>query len=103
MAARIAEAMRDAAYLASVEIAKDKGSFPRLDAEQYLAAPRFASRLPDDIKAAIRTHGIRNSHVLSIAPDRHDFARVRRQRVERHRARLQLVLPAQEAHARRDR
>ena len=68
MAARIAEEMRDAAYLASVEIAKEKGSFPLLDAEQYLAAPRFASRLPDAIKAAIRAHGIRNSHLLSIAP-----------------------------------
>ena len=68
MAARIAEEMRDAAYLASVEIAKDKGAFPRLDVEQYLAAPRFASRLPDDIKSAIRAHGIRNSHTLSIAP-----------------------------------
>jgi len=68
MAARIAEEMRDAAYLASVEIAKDKGAFPRLDVEQYLAAPRFASRLPDDIKSAIRAHGIRNSHALSIAP-----------------------------------
>jgi ribonucleoside-diphosphate reductase alpha chain len=68
MAARIAESMRDAAYMASIEVAKDKGPFPRLDAEQYLAAPRFASRLPDRIKASIRTHGIRNSHVLSIAP-----------------------------------
>jgi len=68
MAARIAEEMRDAAYISSVEIARDKGSFPRLDADQYLAAPRFASRLPDSIKAAIRTHGIRNSHTLSIAP-----------------------------------
>ena len=68
MAARIAEAMRDAAYMASIEIAKDKGSFPRLDAEQYLAAPRFASRLPDAINEGIRTYGIRNSHVLSIAP-----------------------------------
>jgi ribonucleoside-diphosphate reductase alpha chain len=67
-AARIAEEMRDAAYMASVEIAKDKGSFPLLDAAQYLAAPRFASRLPDAIKAAIRAHGIRNSHLLSIAP-----------------------------------
>ena len=68
MAARIAEEMRDAAYMASIEIAKDKGSFPMLDAEQYLAAPRFASRLPDALKAAIRAHGIRNSHTLSIAP-----------------------------------
>jgi ribonucleoside-diphosphate reductase alpha chain len=68
MAARIAEAMRDAAYTASVEIAREKGSFPLLDTEQYLAAPRFASRLPDSVKAAIRAHGIRNSHTLSIAP-----------------------------------
>ncbi|HEY5307795.1 MAG TPA: ribonucleoside-diphosphate reductase, adenosylcobalamin-dependent, partial [Casimicrobiaceae bacterium] len=68
MAARIAEEMRDAAYKASVEIAIDKGSFPRLDVDQYLAAPRFASRLPDSIKDAIRASGIRNSHTLSIAP-----------------------------------
>ena len=68
IAARIAEQMRDAAYMASVEIAKEKGSFPLLDPEEYLAAPRFASRLSDAIKGAIRTHGIRNSHTLSIAP-----------------------------------
>ncbi len=68
MAGRIAEAMRDAAYLASVDIAKEKGAFPLLDVEQHLAPPRFASRLPEPIKAAIRAHGIRNSHLLSIAP-----------------------------------
>jgi len=67
-AARIAEAMRDAAYTASVDIARDKGAFPLLDVERYLSAPRFASRLPDAIKEAIRKHGIRNSHALSIAP-----------------------------------
>jgi ribonucleoside-diphosphate reductase alpha chain len=66
--ARIAEAMRDAAYTASVDIAKDKGAFPKLDVDAYLSAPRFASRLPESIKAGIRTHGIRNSHLLSIAP-----------------------------------
>jgi ribonucleoside-diphosphate reductase alpha chain len=68
MAARIAERMRDEAYAASVEIAKEKGAFPLLDTQQYLAAPRFASRLPDTLKAEIRKHGIRNSHLLSIAP-----------------------------------
>jgi len=68
MAARIAEAMRDEAYAASVEIAKEKGPFPLLDAEKYLEAPRFASRLPEKTKAAIRKHGLRNSHLLSIAP-----------------------------------
>src|SRR5690242_20426883 len=68
MAARIADKMRDAAYEASVDIAKEKGSFPFFDADKYLAAPRFASRLSDAIKSSIRKHGIRNSHLLSIAP-----------------------------------
>jgi len=68
MAARIAEVMRDEAYAASVELARDKGAFPLLDAEQYLAEPRFASRLPERLKSEIRAHGIRNSHLLSIAP-----------------------------------
>jgi ribonucleoside-diphosphate reductase alpha chain len=66
--AKIAEAMRDEAYAASVELAREKGAFPLLDAEKYLAAPRFASRLPEDIKRSIRAHGLRNSHLLSIAP-----------------------------------
>jgi ribonucleoside-diphosphate reductase alpha chain len=68
MAATIAREMRDAAYFASVELAKEKGSFPLFDAGKYLAAPRFASRLPDGLKAQIRKHGIRNSHLLAIAP-----------------------------------
>lgn len=68
MAARIAEAMRDAAYRASVELAREKGAFPKFEAEPYLAAGTFASRLPESIKEAIRANGIRNSHLLSIAP-----------------------------------
>jgi ribonucleoside-diphosphate reductase alpha chain len=67
-AADITRIMRDEAYLASVDLAIERGAFPLLDAEQYLAAPRFASRLPDELKNKIRQHGIRNSHLLSIAP-----------------------------------
>ena len=67
-AARIAECMRDAAYAASVDLAREKGVFPKFLAEPYLAEGTFASRLPDSLKAAIRQHGIRNSHLLSIAP-----------------------------------
>ncbi|MBI3902670.1 MAG: adenosylcobalamin-dependent ribonucleoside-diphosphate reductase [Nitrosomonadales bacterium] len=67
-AADITRIMRDEAYLASVELAQERGAFPLLDAEQYLDAPRFASRLPDELKNKIRSHGIRNSHLLSIAP-----------------------------------
>lgn len=67
-AADITRIMRDEAYLASVELAIERGAFPLLETEQYLAAPRFASRLPDELKDKIREHGIRNSHLLSIAP-----------------------------------
>ena len=68
MAARIAECMRDAAYAASVDLAREKGVFPKFDATGYLAEGTFASRLPESLQAAIRAHGIRNSHLLSIAP-----------------------------------
>ncbi|MDR0274195.1 MAG: adenosylcobalamin-dependent ribonucleoside-diphosphate reductase [Burkholderiaceae bacterium] len=68
LAARIGQCMRDAAYRASVELGKEKGVFPKFDAAGYLAEGTFASRLPQDIKAAIGQHGIRNSHLLSIAP-----------------------------------
>ena len=67
-AADITRIMRDEAYAASIELAKERGAFPLLDAKQYLAEPRFASRLPDEIKNNIRQYGIRNSHLLSIAP-----------------------------------
>ncbi|MGP1517303.1 MAG: adenosylcobalamin-dependent ribonucleoside-diphosphate reductase [Ottowia sp.] len=68
MAARITETMRNAAYRASIELAREKGAFPRFDASRYLAEGTFASRLPKDIQDGIRKHGIRNSHLLSIAP-----------------------------------
>ncbi|UOD49690.1 adenosylcobalamin-dependent ribonucleoside-diphosphate reductase [Orrella daihaiensis] len=68
MATRIARTMRDVAYRASVELAKEKGAFPEFNAAKYLEAGTFASRLPEDIKADIATHGIRNSHLISIAP-----------------------------------
>ncbi len=68
MAALIARSMRDAAYRASVSLAQEKGAFPAFDAKGYLAEGNFASRLPEDIQKLIRKHGIRNSHLLSIAP-----------------------------------
>ena len=68
MARRIAECMRDAAYTASVALAREKGAFPLFDANTYLAEGTFASRLPEALKQQIRKHGLRNSHLLSIAP-----------------------------------
>ncbi|MFM2035962.1 MAG: hypothetical protein RL459_1227 [Pseudomonadota bacterium] len=68
MAAHIAEHMRDAAYAASISLAQERGAFPCFDVNGYLAPGTFASRLPLAMQQAIRRDGIRNSHLLSIAP-----------------------------------
>ena len=68
MATRISEFMRDRSYQYSVELAKERGAFPLFNADMYLSGGNFASRLPQDIKDNIRKHGLRNSHLLSIAP-----------------------------------
>lgn len=58
--------LRDTAYMTSVSLAIEKGPFP-LYQPQYLDSA-FAYTLPDEIRHSIRRHGIRNSHLLSIAP-----------------------------------
>jgi ribonucleoside-diphosphate reductase alpha chain len=68
MAATISEAMRDAAYRGSVELARERGAFPLFNADLYLSGTSFATRLPASIKQEIKRHGLRNSHLLSIAP-----------------------------------
>ena len=67
-ARKISEFMRDRSYMYSVELAKERGAFPLFNRDMYLSGGNFASRLPQDVKDAIRKHGIRNSHLLSIAP-----------------------------------
>lgn len=66
-AARILELVRDQAYLESTRLALEKGPFPRFDASRYLDG-RFIRRLPDPIRDNIAAHGIRNSHLLAVAP-----------------------------------
>jgi len=68
MAAQISETLRDAAYQASVELARERGAFPMFNPDLYLSGGNFASRLPAPMKELIRKHGIRNSHLLAIAP-----------------------------------
>jgi ribonucleoside-diphosphate reductase alpha chain len=68
MAEKVSEAMRDAAYRGSVELARERGAFPLFNADLYLSGTSFATRLPEDLKNLIRKHGLRNSHLLSIAP-----------------------------------
>jgi ribonucleoside-diphosphate reductase alpha chain len=74
MATKIMQTMRDAAYEASVELALERGAFPLFNADKYLegvtehSEGTFASRLPERIKNQIRKIGIRNSHLLALAP-----------------------------------
>jgi ribonucleoside-diphosphate reductase alpha chain len=68
MARHISEVMRDASYLASVDLAVERGAFPLFNADLYLSRGTFASRLPVAVKDKVRAHGLRNSHLLSIAP-----------------------------------
>jgi len=56
-----------AAYLASAELAAEKGAFPLYDAEKLLARPRVASLAPE-VRQAIAAHGLRNGCLTSIAP-----------------------------------
>ncbi|HBS48767.1 MAG TPA: adenosylcobalamin-dependent ribonucleoside-diphosphate reductase [Rhodobacteraceae bacterium] len=60
-------AVARAAYLASVELAREKGAFPLFDAEKYLASGAMQA-MDADVRAAIREHGIRNALLTSIAP-----------------------------------
>ena len=56
-----------AAYLASVDLAKEKGAFPLFDAEGYLASGAM-QQMDTDVRDAIAEHGIRNALLTSIAP-----------------------------------
>ncbi|WP_282168993.1 adenosylcobalamin-dependent ribonucleoside-diphosphate reductase [Ruegeria atlantica] len=61
------KAIARAAYLASVDLAKEKGAFPLFDAEKYLESGTM-QQMDDDVRDAIREHGIRNALLTSIAP-----------------------------------
>jgi len=60
-------AIANEAYRTSALLAKEKGPFPLFEAEHYLKAPMVQS-LDADVQALIAEHGIRNSHLTSIAP-----------------------------------
>jgi ribonucleoside-diphosphate reductase alpha chain len=67
MARRWMATIERAAYRASAELAGEKGAFPLYNAERFLAAPNVR-RLPEDVRATIARHGIRNGLLTSIAP-----------------------------------
>lgn len=64
---KIYKTIRDAAYESSVEIAKEKGTFPKFEAKKHLKS-YFIKKLPKKIQDGIRKYGIRNSMLLQQAP-----------------------------------
>lgn len=96
---KIYKTIRDAAYESSVEIAKEKGSFPKLDAKKHLKG-HLVKELPLKIKKGIEKWGIRNSVLLQQAPTGstsllagvtsgiepvYEFSFIRRDRLGEHR------------------
>jgi ribonucleoside-diphosphate reductase alpha chain len=60
-------AIARAAYLASVDLAREKGPFPLFDADAFLASGTMQA-MDADVRAAVARHGIRNALLTSIAP-----------------------------------
>ncbi len=96
---KIYSIIRDAAYESSVEIAREKGSFPKLDAKKHLKG-YFIKQLSKSIKNGIKKYGIRNSMLLQQAPTGstsllagvssgiepvYEFSFIRRDRLGEHR------------------
>jgi len=67
IAAGLMQLICHTAYRASIELAEEKGSFRDFDRKNYLEGP-FIRSLPEDIRAGIAKRGIRNSHLVAIAP-----------------------------------
>ncbi len=67
MAARCMATICNTAYQASSALARERGSFPSYVQDRYLAGA-FIKTLPHDTLVAIGKHGIRNSHLIALAP-----------------------------------
>lgn len=63
----VMETIRNAAYTESIQLAKERGSFPAYNRTAYLARP-FIKALPPHIRSDLADHGIRNGVLLTIAP-----------------------------------
>ena len=69
---KVFEVMATTGYRASIELAKEKGSFPFLktfaDGRERFINSGYMKKMPEDIRQGVLEHGIRNSHILTVAP-----------------------------------
>jgi ribonucleoside-diphosphate reductase alpha chain len=67
LAGGLMELLCHTAYRTSVALAREKGSFPALCRDRHLEG-EFVRSLPEDVRAGIAEHGVRNSHLVAVAP-----------------------------------
>jgi len=67
MESTILAKIKNECYAASAELAAEKGAFPLYDEERYMKG-EYIKQLHEPVRGLIRRHGIRNSHLTSIAP-----------------------------------
>lgn len=64
---KVLQTIRDGVYNASIDLSKEKGPFPLFNSDLY-SKGKFIKTLPQSIRRRLKKYGIRNSHLLSIAP-----------------------------------
>ena len=64
---KIFKTLRDTAYQYSVELAQEKGAFPKFEADKYLQSG-FMQTMPESIRSNIKQYGIRNALLITMAP-----------------------------------
>ncbi|WP_039233771.1 vitamin B12-dependent ribonucleotide reductase [Bacillus thermotolerans] len=74
---KVFETIAATAYRTSIELAKEKGSFPFLEGEteeetkrlrQAFIETGYMKKMPEDVREGVLKYGIRNSHLLTVAP-----------------------------------
>ncbi len=65
---RIFQTIAVSAYRSSIDLAKEKGSFPFLKDRKAFINTGYMKKMPEDIRQDVLKYGIRNSHLLTIAP-----------------------------------
>jgi len=64
---KVSKLLANECYRASANLAAEKGAFPLFDRDKYLQS-KFIQVLSPDVQQLIAEKGIRNSHLVSIAP-----------------------------------
>ncbi len=65
---KLFKTMAEAAYLTSIDLAREKGSFPFLTNREAFINTGYMKKMSEEVRTGVLKHGIRNSHLLTIAP-----------------------------------